>query len=62
MGNLVPNFDIQQTYINENDLWMGILATAEFEIFSITNKQKGYSPRQVIFGRDMILPTKHTED
>ena len=53
-GNLVRNFNISQTYVDENDLWTGILAAAAFEIFSTTNMQEGYSPGQLIFSRDMI--------
>ena len=31
----------------------------EFAISSTTNRQRCYSPSQLIFGRDMILPIKH---
>ena len=37
---------------------MVILAAAAIENFSATNRQKGYSQGQLIFGRDMILPIK----
>ena len=33
-----------------------------FEICSITSRQKGYNPGQLIFGRDMIIPIKHRVD
>ena len=52
----IPN----QTYVDENDLWKGILAAATFEIFSTDNRQKNHSPVQLIFGRDMNLLIKHT--
>ena len=39
--------------------WLVILVAATFEIFSTTNRLKGYTPGQFIFGRDMILPIKH---
>ena len=33
LGNLVQTFNIpNQTYVDENDLWKGILAAAAFEI------------------------------
>ena len=38
------------------------MAVAEFAICSTNNSQKGYSPGQLIFGRDMILPIKHEVD
>ena len=62
LGNLVRNFNIQQTYVDENDPWTGILATAAFAIRSTTNRQKGYSPGQFIFVRDIILRIKHRVD
>ena len=58
--NLVRTFNIQQTYVDENEPWTGILDAAAFAIFSTTNRQKGYILGQLIFGRDMILPIKHT--
>ena len=62
LGNLERTFNIQQTYVDKNYPWMGILAEAAFVIFSTTNRQKGYSLGQLIFGRDMILPIKHRAD
>ena len=56
LGNLVHNFNIQKTYVDENDQWADILAAEAFAISSTTNWQKGYSPGQLIFCRDMILP------
>ena len=59
----MQNFNIStQTYVDKNDPWLGILATAEFSIISTTNRQKLYSPGKLIFGRDMILPIKHMVD
>ena len=62
LGNLVPTFNISQTYVDENDPWTGILAVAVFSIISKTNRLKGYSPGQSLFDRDMILPIKHRVD
>ena len=55
-------FNIQQTYIEKNVPWTGILSAAAFAIFSTTNRQNIYSPGQLISGRDMILPIKHRVD
>ena len=55
-------FNVQQTYVDENDPWTGILAAAAFAIRSTTSRKKGYIPGQLIFGRDMILPIKHRVD
>ena len=63
LGNLVRTFNIStQTYVDEDYLWTGILAAAEFEITWTNNSQKGYSPGQFIFGRDLIIPMKHRVD
>ena len=60
LGNLVRTFTIStQTHVDKNDLWTGILDAAASLIISTTNKLKGYSPGQLIFGRDMIILIKH---
>ena len=51
-----------QTYVDEDEPWLGILAASEFAIFSTTNRLKGYSPGQLVFGRDIIILIKHTVD
>ena len=60
LGKIVRTFNIQQTYVDKNDPWTGILAAAAFAISSTTNRQKGYSPGQFVFGHDMILQIKHS--
>ena len=40
LGNLVRNFNVQQTYVDKNDPWTGISAEAAFVIFSTTSRQK----------------------
>ena len=62
LGNLVRDFNIQQTYVDKKDRWKVILAAAAFAIHSTTNSQKGYSLGQIIFDRDMIIPIKHRVD
>ena len=58
--NLIQTFNMStQTYVDQNDPWTGILAAAAFSIISTNNRQNGYSPGQLIFGRDMILPIKY---
>ena len=55
-------FNITQTYVEEDDLWSGILAAAEFSIRSTTNGLIFYSTDQLVFGRPMIIPIKHKVD
>ena len=62
LGNLVQTCNTKDTYIDEDDLWMVILMTAEFLICFKTNRFKGYSMGQILFGRDMILTIKKTAD
>ena len=55
LRNLMRNFNISQTYVDEDGLWTDISASAEFVIFSTSNKKNGYSPGQLIFGSHMII-------
>ena len=50
---------MKEIYLDEDDPWLGILAAAAFSIISTTNSLKGYSPRKLLFGCNMILPIKH---
>ena len=60
--HLVQTFNVQQTYVEENDRWTGIVSTAAFGILPTTSRQKGHSLGQLIFGHDMILLIKHRVD
>ena len=51
-------YNIKEACVDENDLWSGILATIAFAIISTENRLKGYSPVQILFGRDIIFPIK----
>ena len=62
LQNLVRTFNISETYVDEYDLCMGILATAVLENFSTTNSLKGYSPVHFLLVREMILPIKYKVD
>ena len=59
LGDLVRTFNIKQTYVDKDDPWLGILATAAFAICSTKNRLKGYNPGQLLSGHDMIPPIKH---
>ena len=62
LGKLEWNFNISQTYVDKYYPWTGILSASAFEINSTTNRQRVYSPGQLIFVCDIILPIKHTVD
>ena len=59
MLNLVRDFNISKTYVDEDDPCTGVLAVAAFAICSTTNVLKGYSPFKLLFFRDMVLLIKH---
>ena len=60
LGNIVRAHNIKDNYTEEDYLWMGISVTAAVSINSTQNRLKGYTPDQLVFSRDMILPIKHT--
>ena len=62
IGVLVRNCNITQHYVDEYGPWSGILDVAAFVIYSTKRRLRGYSPRQLIFGCDVILPIKHMVD
>ena len=63
LGNLIRTFNIStQTYVDEYDLWTGILAAAEFSICSTTNIHNVYTLGQFTFVCDMIIPIKSKVD
>ena len=59
LGNLVRTCNISRTYVDKDNPCLVILYVAAFAIFSTTNRLKGYSPGQLVFGCDMIIPIKH---
>ena len=62
MENLVRTFNITETCIDKDNPWSGFLAEIAFKISSTTNRLKFYSPGQIVFFRDMIIPIKHKVD
>ena len=60
LGNLLQNYIINQTRVDEDYPWSGILSAAAFAILSTTNRLKGYILGQLVFGCDMIIPIKYT--
>ena len=47
--NIVRTCNITQSYVDEDEPWLGTLATAAFAIHSTTSSMKFYSPGQFIF-------------
>ena len=55
MGNLVCNYNIQETYVDKDESWSCTLAAEVFKIWTTANMLKCYSMGKLVFGRDMIL-------
>ena len=55
LGNLVRSYNLQETYLDEADPWMGILVAAAVVAKSTYHRTKQKIPGQLVLGRDMIL-------
>ena len=62
LGDLVRTYNLQETYIDDVDPWMGILEAAAFAVSSTYHTNKCKSPSQLVFGQKMILPINHVAD
>ena len=62
LGNLVRTYNIKETYVDEYDIFMGILAATNFENSSTVNILECYTQVQLIFVCDMIFPIKNKLD
>ena len=59
LGNFLRTYNLQETYIDDSDPWMGILAEADFAVSSTYHRKKIKIPGRLVFGRHMILPINH---
>ena len=62
IGNRVCSYDMQKTYVDDADPWMGILATAAFVVQSTYHWTGQKNTGQLVFGKYMILPINHIEN
>ena len=63
LGNLFKSFKLQEnSYLNSDDLWSGILAAAAFAVHSMYHTTLHAMPGQLIIGRDMILNMQYLAD
>ena len=53
---ILQNFNIKESHVDLDELLLGILAAAVIVICSTENRLNGYSPDQLVFGFDMIIP------
>ena len=59
LGNLIRSFNLHNTYVDDADPWMGILAATAFAVRATYHRTKQKSPGQLVFGQDMILTINH---
>ena len=59
LGNLIHNFNLHDTYVDDADPWMVILAAAASTVRSTYHRTKHKNMGQLVFGRYMILPINH---
>ena len=50
LGSLVRTYNLQGTYVDDADPWMGILVAAAFAVLSTYHRTKVKSPGQLFFG------------
>ena len=62
LRNLVRTYNINKTYVDKDYQSLVILTLLAFKIRSSENRLKHYSPGQLKFGLDIILPVKCTVD
>ena len=55
LGNFVRSYNLQETYIDYSDPWMGILAASSFAVQNTYHRTKVKSLGRVLLGQDMIL-------
>jgi hypothetical protein len=58
MGNIIRTFELESNYMDEDDPWKGISATA-FAVRSTFHTSLQSTPGQLVFGRDMIFNIQH---
>ena len=51
-------FDLKNNFLDEDDLWAGILASTNFFILSTYHTMLGAMPGNMFFGSDVILNTQ----
>ena len=59
LGNIIRTFKVQETDVDENDPWSGILAATMFAIRSTYHTTLQATPAQLVFGRDAILNVQY---
>jgi transposase InsO family protein len=59
IGNIIQTFELESNYLDEDDLWKGILNATDFAVRSTFHTSLQSTPGQLVFGRDMIFNIQH---
>ena len=59
IANMIRKFELKTNYLDQDDPWKGILSATAFAVRSTYHTTLKKTPRQLVFGRDMILNIKH---
>ena len=61
-GNLEHTYNLHETYIDDSNQWMGILAETNIFVWYMYDRIKENSTGQLVFSRYMILPINQVAD
>ena len=59
---MIRTFEIENQLIDESDPWSGILSAVAWAVRSTYHTTLQSTPRQLVFGRDMIWDATHIAD
>ena len=59
---MIRTFELEESYIDEDVPWAGILAATAFAVRSTLHTTLKKTPGQLVFGRDMIFNIQHQAD
>ena len=59
IGNVLRTFNVNETVLDTNDPWSGILSATAFGIRNTVHTTLASTPAQIVFGRDSILNITH---
>ena len=62
VGDLVYIYNIKDIFVDKYEPWMSISASVSSVTYTTTNGLNGYTPGQLIFFYDIIIPKKHKAD
>ena len=59
IANIIRTFELQTSYLDDDDPWLGILSATAFAVCSTYHTTLQKTPGQLVFGRDMVFNIEH---